>query len=114
MRDGKRAKGNAAGHKLVHSDVDSGELDPYEVEQLGGFVIGSGTLSHGHVYIPLTYAVTEAQHELLCKGLAAHLGGDAAKVSDQRSAPTATEEPAVALGATVVPAVAGVLEAAPA
>ena len=28
MRDGKRAKGNAIGCQLVHSDVDTGQLDP--------------------------------------------------------------------------------------
>jgi hypothetical protein len=82
MRDRKRAKGNAAGRRLVHSDVDSGRLDLAAVRGLGGFAIGSGTPGHGHVYVPLSHVVMPAQHELLCKGLAAYLGGDMAKISD--------------------------------
>ena len=101
MRDGKRAKGNAIGCQLVHSDVDTGELDPYEVEQLGGFVVASGTIGHGHVYIVLASEVTAAQHELLCRGLAARLGGDS-KISDNdllRPPDTLNHKPAAAGGA---------------
>jgi hypothetical protein len=80
MKTRVRAKGNAAGRRLVHADVDH-ELDPQAVESIGGFSVLSGTPGHAHVYIPLGYAVTVAQHELLCRGLAAYLGGDH-KVSD--------------------------------
>ena len=82
MRDRKRAKGTAAGRRLVHSDFDGAALDLDAVRGLGGFAVGSGTPGHGHVYIPLTHVVMPAQHELLCKGLAAYLGGDMAKISD--------------------------------
>jgi hypothetical protein len=82
MRDRRRAKGNAASRVLVHADVDHGGLDLDVVRGLGGFALASGTPGpHGHVYIPLSYAVTAAQHEMLCRGLAALLGGDA-KCSD--------------------------------
>jgi P4 family phage/plasmid primase-like protien len=80
MRDRHRAKGNAASRVLVHADVD-GRLDLDVVRELGGFAVASGTPGHAHVYIPLSYAVTAAQHEMLCRGLAEHLGGDA-KYSD--------------------------------
>jgi hypothetical protein len=76
MRSRKRAKGDAVGYQSVHSDVDTGHLDYIEVEELGGFVIASGTPGHGHAHIPLADEVTEAQHEALCEGLRDHLGGD--------------------------------------
>ena len=60
----------------MHSDVDTGQLDPIEVEDLGGFVIASGTLAHGHAYIVLADEVSEAQHEKLEEALAGRLGGD--------------------------------------
>ena len=82
MHGRKRAKGDAASRKLVHSDVDDGRLDLAVVRELGGFAIGSGTPGNGHVYVLLTHVVMPAQHELLRKGLAAYLGGDMAKISD--------------------------------
>ncbi len=75
MREPKRAKGNAAQRVLVHADVDQ-ELDEQAVKELGGFIVRSGSAGHGHVYVPLTWPVTPEQHEALCRGLAAKLGGD--------------------------------------
>jgi hypothetical protein len=80
MRDKHRVKGSAATRQLVHADVD-GKLDPEAVKSLGGFAVSSGTSGHAHVYVRLTYAVTAAQHELLCRGLAEYLHADC-KVSD--------------------------------
>ena len=80
MREPHRAKGNAGQHVLVHADVDR-DLDDEEVAQLGGFIVRSGSPGHGHVYVPLAWPVTPDQHEALCRGLAATLGGDA-KYSD--------------------------------
>jgi putative DNA primase/helicase len=99
MRSRARTKGNAGAHILVHADVD-GQLDLAVVEDLGGFAVSSGTPGHAHVYIPLTYAVTAAQHELLCRGLAGRLGGDA-KISDNdllRPPGTLNHKPTVAGG----------------
>jgi hypothetical protein len=79
-RDRNRVKGNSVARKLLHADVDS-ELDTTAVAALGGFAVASGTPGHAHVYVPLSYAVTRAQHEMLCRALAEHLGGDC-KYSD--------------------------------
>jgi hypothetical protein len=100
MRDRRRTKGNAASHALVHADID-GELDPDAVRALGGFAVTSGTPGHAHVYVPLSYAVTPTQHEVLCCGLAERLGGDA-KYSDNdllRPPGTLNHKPAAAGGA---------------
>ena len=102
MRDRKRAKGNAAGRRLVHSDVDGGRLDLDAVRELGGFAIGSGSPGNGHVYVVLSHTVMPAQHELLCKGLAAQVGGDEAKISDNdllRPPGTFNHKPTVTGGA---------------
>jgi hypothetical protein len=80
MKEQRRAKGNAAQRALIHADVDQ-VLDEAAVAELGGFAVRSGSPGHGHVYVPLAWPVTPAQHEALCRGLAAHLGGDA-KYSD--------------------------------
>ena len=80
MREPRRAKGESAQRVLIHADVD-GDLDEHKIAQLGGFIVRSGSPGHGHAYIPLAWPVTPAQHEALCRGLAAHLGGDA-KYSD--------------------------------
>jgi hypothetical protein len=80
LRSRDRVKGNAVTHQLAHADVD-GELDPAAAKSVGGFAVSSGTPGHAHVYVRLSYAVTAAQHELLCRGLAEYLGGDA-KISD--------------------------------
>lgn len=81
LREAKRRKGSAVQRVLVHADVDGG-LDPTVVEELGGFIVASGGApDRGHVYIRLQWPVTPEQHEALCRGLAAKLGGDH-KVSD--------------------------------
>ncbi len=80
MRDRRRTLGNSVSRMLVHADVD-GQLDPAVVAELGGFAIASGTPGHAHIYIPLTYAVTQAQHQILCRALAKRVGGDT-KYSD--------------------------------
>jgi hypothetical protein len=75
MKEPHRVKGGAVQHVLVHADVD-GDLDVAKVAALGGFVVGSGSVGHGHAYIPLSWPVTHEQHEALCRGLATYLGGD--------------------------------------
>jgi hypothetical protein len=80
MKEPRRAKGRAGQRVLIHADVDH-NLDEGKVAELGGFIVRSGTAGHGHVYVPLAWPVTPAQHEALCRGLAAHLGGDT-KYSD--------------------------------
>lgn len=99
MKSRERAKGNAVSRVLVHADID-GALDECTVEALGGFAVSSGTPGHGHVYVPLAWPVTPAQHEVLCRGLAERLGGDA-KFSDNdllRPVGTLNHKPTVAGG----------------
>jgi hypothetical protein len=83
MKTAQRHKGNAAYRALVHCDVDGG-LDMAKVRAIGpdAFAIGSGTAGHGHVYVTLDYPVTPVQHDLLERGLVAHLGGDPGKISE--------------------------------
>lgn len=81
LREPKRTKGSAVSRTLIHADVDGG-LDTAIVTELGGFVVASGgAADRGHVYIPLSWPVTAAQHQVLCRGLAHKLGGDH-KISD--------------------------------
>ena len=80
MKHPRRTKGEAAQRILIHADVDQA-LDENKVAELGGFIVWSGTPGHGHVYVPLAWPITPAQHEALCRGLAAVLGGDT-KFSD--------------------------------
>lgn len=80
MKEPRRVKGGAGQRVLIHADVD-GALDEKKAAEVGGFVVPSGTPGHGHVYVPLAWPVTPEQHEALCRGLAATLGGDA-KYSD--------------------------------
>jgi len=80
MKHPRRTKGEAAQRILIHADVDQ-DLDESTVAELGGFVVWSGSPSHGHAYVRLAWPVTPAQHEALCRGLAATLGGDT-KYSD--------------------------------
>jgi hypothetical protein len=75
MRDGHRAKDHVVSHELIHADVDH-DLDPAAVAELGGFAVSSGSSGHAHVYVPLSFAVTAAQHRMLCRGLRDRLGGD--------------------------------------
>jgi putative DNA primase/helicase len=81
MKTPERKKGNAIWRQVVHSDCDQG-VDLDAVHELGGFAIWSGSTGHGHVYILLRHTLMPAQHEALCRGVTAHLGGDAGKVSD--------------------------------
>ncbi|MGB0972435.1 MAG: hypothetical protein ACPGVG_15975 [Mycobacterium sp.] len=53
MWAGKRAKGAAVGHWVIHADVDRDDLDLDKVRALGGFTVASGTPGRVHVYIPL-------------------------------------------------------------
>jgi hypothetical protein len=80
MKEPRRVKGQAAQRALIHADVDQ-DLDEAKVAELGGYFVRSGTPGHGQVYIPLKWPVTPEQHEALCRGLAATLGGDT-KYSD--------------------------------
>ena len=80
MRDRRRTLGNSVSRVLVHADVD-GALNLDAVAALGAFAIGSGTPGHAHAYVPLAYPITRAQHEVLCRTFARHLGGDT-KYSD--------------------------------
>jgi hypothetical protein len=77
-----RTKGNAAGYRLVHADVDHNDIDLDEVAKLGCFAVGSGTGRHAHVYGKLRWPIRQAQHGILCKGLIARFRGDSAKFSD--------------------------------
>lgn len=76
-----RHKGTAVVRLMVHADID-GDLDPAEVERLGGIAISSGSEGHGHVYLALAEAADPHQHEALCAALGAHLGYADAKISD--------------------------------
>jgi len=75
MKQPKRSKGSATQRVLVHADIDH-EVDAQAVTDLGGFIVRSGSSGHGHVYVPLAWPITRDQHEALCRGLAAKLGGD--------------------------------------
>jgi len=81
MHGRKRAQGAASARPLVHADVD-GIVPLDKVRDLGGFVIGSGTEGHGHVYVPLAESVPAHWHRALCIGLRDHLGDADAKISD--------------------------------
>jgi putative DNA primase/helicase len=80
-QDRRRAKGTALMLQLVHTDAD-GDVDPWDVLDLSGFAVASGTPGHAHVYTPLSHAVTPAQHELLCRGLGAFIRNADPKFSD--------------------------------
>ncbi len=83
-RSRARAKGDAVILRVVHTDADRG-LDQEKIAkltELGAFVIGSGSPGNGHVYVPLSEPVSQAEHEALCKGLIEYLDGDKAKHSD--------------------------------
>jgi hypothetical protein len=76
LKDKSRTVGNAVTRQLVHADVDH-PVDEQQVrDDLGGGAVASGSDGHTHVYIPLTYAVTQEQHRTLCAGLRDSLGGD--------------------------------------
>lgn len=81
MKGRDRHKGDAACRQLIHTDVD-GAVPMDKVTDIGGFVVWSGSPGHGHVYVPLSYVVMPHQHETLCRGLTAFLGGDPAKISE--------------------------------
>ncbi len=80
-RTNARTKGTSVARTFVHVDVDR-TLTAGEVAELGGFIVWSGTPGRGHVYVPLTRSVTLEEHERLCRGLIARLGGDPSKHSD--------------------------------
>ena len=81
-----RAKGRSAARPLVHADMDREPFDNEKADKLrtlGGFAIASGSPGHVHAYVALTESVPLVQHEALCRGLGAYLGGaDPAKCSD--------------------------------
>lgn len=83
----KRAKGQAVGHLLLHSDIDGEPFDAVKAQRLasiGGFAIDSGSLNHAHVYVPLSESVSVEQHEALCIGLGTYIGGaDLGKHTDE-------------------------------
>lgn len=82
MHGSKRAKGAAVAHRLAHADVDNGRADAEKVGALGGFAVASGSPGNAHCYVALSVPVSAEHHELLCRGLGAHLGAVDAKVSD--------------------------------
>jgi putative DNA primase/helicase len=99
MKTSERLKGNAAWRQIIHSDVD-GNLDLAKVRKVGGFVVWSGSNGHGHVYVPLGYAISQQRHERLCEGLRGYLGGDS-KIRDNdllRPAGTFNHKPTLAGG----------------
>ncbi len=89
MKEPHRAKGNAGQRILTHSDVDT-VLGEEDAAALGGFIVWSGSPGHGHTYVPLAWPVTAVQHEALCRGLAAHLGGDTKYVDNDLLRPPGT------------------------
>lgn len=81
-----RAKGQSVARALVHADIDREPFDEAKADNLrvlGGFAIASGSPDHVHAYVGLIESVSPAQHEALCRGLGAYIGGaDPAKCSD--------------------------------
>jgi hypothetical protein len=85
--EGKRAKGQAVDHLLLHADIDGDAFDAVKAQRItsiGGFAIDSGTPNHAHVYVPLSESVSVEQHEALCIGLGTYIGGaDLGKHTDE-------------------------------
>jgi hypothetical protein len=86
MRENKRSKGGAVERRTAHTDLDKPEeINQDRLVSLVGhiYVVESGSPDHYHVYCLLTRSVPQPQHEILCRGLGAYIGGaDRAKVSD--------------------------------
>lgn len=81
----RRSKGTAVERRMIHADIDCGTFGDEaatSVRRLGGFAVASGSPGNAHVYVPLTDPVDVKEHEALCRGLGAYLGGADAKVSD--------------------------------
>lgn len=72
----KRHEETAVSLRRVHTDVDGGGLDLGKVEALGAWFVESGSVGNGHVYVEVDRELTYAEHQGLCRALAAHLGGD--------------------------------------
>lgn len=82
MLGDKRHRSSAVELRLVHADIDGGRLDPARVRAIAGaFAVCSGSPGNGHVYVPLSCAVTLAQHRALCIGLRDYFGGADSKIT---------------------------------
>lgn len=82
MLGDKRHQSSAVELKLVHADIDDGRLDPDRVRAIpGAFAVCSGSPGNGHVYVPLSCAVTLAQHRALCVGLRDYFGAIDSKIT---------------------------------
>lgn len=87
--DHGRRKGGASVRRHAHADID-GPVDLGRVRDLGALAVASGSTDDagrpfGHVYVRLAQPVTEPEHEALCRGLGAFVGGqraDRSKVGD--------------------------------
>lgn len=81
MREPKRAIGSSVARPRLHADIDR-ELtdeDAAKIEQLGAWVVYSGTPGHVHVYVELDEVVDVATYHSLENSLCAWLGADAKK-----------------------------------
>ena len=72
----RRTEHTAVSPRVIHGDVDTGQLDYIEVQDLGGFVVASGSPGHGQILIPLSAAVTEEQRRALCIAVRERFDGD--------------------------------------
>ncbi|MBA3742494.1 phage/plasmid primase, P4 family [Sporichthya sp.] len=78
----RRTKGNAVSRRLIHADRDGAEPLIVPKNLPGIFVVASGTPGHEHVYVPVAGDLDAAEHEAMCRALAATIGDCDAKVSD--------------------------------
>lgn len=76
-----RDKETSVSRTKIHADID-GLVDLDKVQLVHGFVVGSGSPGHGHVYVPLSEPVSLEQHRTLCRALGNYLGDADAKISD--------------------------------
>ena len=71
MKEPRRVERWCGTTRLWSTPTSTTTLTKQKVTELGGFIVNSGTAGHGHVYVPLAWPVTPAQHEALCRGLSA-------------------------------------------
>ncbi|WP_188078666.1 AAA family ATPase [Rhodococcus sp. ANT_H53B] len=76
MHTPKRHSGNSVERRIIHADVDQGNLDFESVEELHGFAVFSGTPGNGHIYVELNRSVSVAEFKILCGGLRDRVVGD--------------------------------------
>jgi hypothetical protein len=77
-----RSKTQVASLCCLHADLDHPGLDLDGVAQLGWCAIGSGTVGHHHLYVPLSEPVAEAAFGVLQDALVAKMEGDSKKAGN--------------------------------